>query len=243
MQTVSLTSEQLGRLVLFGCAALFLYVCSTVAVPRDTKSISTENVSPELQAPMSRAEGLVAEDKAEQALEVLKDVVDGSPEALRPRLLLGSALMQATKTDEAARVLSEVTNRWPQNTAGHLLLAYVRLDQGEKLRAREGFEKVLEIAINTEQRVAAHLGMASLSENEGQLTEADIHYRKALELEPGLRGFLMTVQKQLLWRQPIAAPIDGSGHAVSSRVRIDGMKDELKKLRDGQKGRGGLGDE
>lgn len=205
--------------------------------------MSAEHLQPQLQEPIAKAERLVAEDKLEQAMEVLKDVVDRSPEVLRPRLLLGTTLMQLGKNEDAAVILADVIKKWPKNSEAHLLLAYVRLDHGDKELARQGLQKVLEMTTNTDQQLAAHLGIASLYENDGLLTEATIHYGKALDIEPGLRDLLMTVQKQLLWRQPIATPGDNSGHTVPNQLRLEGMKDELKKLREGHNTKGGLGND
>jgi tetratricopeptide (TPR) repeat protein len=110
---------------------------------------------------------------------------------------LADALRRAEDYTEARRVLEEGLARHPESASGHVVSAWLHLDQGEPEEAETSFGFVLDL---DPKNVSALSGLGDLLEGRGELVEALGHFRNLLEETPAdgeLRDKILGLEAQL----------------------------------------------
>lgn len=205
-----------------------------------TEGLANSVHSPELVGTasdndMARARRLITEGKAQEALAMLQRAMSLAPGVEEPSLLYGGALLQTGKAKKAAKHLKVTIKRWPKSSRAHLLMAHTLLLEGKNEEASKQFGQVLALTEDPEQQISAHLGLASVYEEREEQNQANRHYAKALAIDPGLRGVLVNVQKELLWREPQRVSGEKPRTRKSNKARRERIEAELRNLRQGGK--------
>jgi tetratricopeptide (TPR) repeat protein len=110
---------------------------------------------------------------------------------------LADALRRAEDYREARRVLEEGLDRHPEFSSGHLVSAWLHLDQGKTEEAETSFGFVLDL---DPRNVSALSGLGDLLEARGDLVGALGHFRNLLQENPGdgeLRDRIRGLETQL----------------------------------------------
>jgi len=120
---------------------------------------------------------LLKEGRRAEALDRVNAVLTQHPKDARARFLKGVILTEQSKTDEAIKVFTELTEDYPELPEPYNNLAVLYASQGDYQKAR----KSLETAIRT------HPSYAVAHENLGDIyaTLASQAYDKALQLDSG----------------------------------------------------------
>jgi tetratricopeptide (TPR) repeat protein len=203
-----------------------------VSHQRPANALTSSRSFDNLEQGLSHAKALLSEGKIEEAATELKEMVFSSPDNPSLNLLYASALLQLGKTDDAKQYMSRIVEKWPELSSGRLLMGYALVEKGEKKEAIEQFQKVLSISHYTEERLSAHLALASIYEEEGAEAKATRHYVQALTIEPTLGDILIDVQKELLWHEPQSIKAKDVGELESYKSRQKRMESQLKSLHD-----------
>ena len=222
-------------LILFA-VALIQYSCHLAPEVREgqqqpVKPTASAGSFGRAEQDVNHAEVLLAEGKVDKAIAELKKTVARAPNHPRSNLLYAAALLRQGNTHEAKRHLSRVVKKWPELSEGRLLMGYALVEKGEKRQALEQFQKVLELTRDSEERLSAHLALASIYEEDGDQAQANHHYAQALTIEPALRDVLTNVQKELLWHEPQSITGKDLGELESVKARRKRMESHLKRLR------------
>ncbi len=142
-----------------------------------------------------------------QAFEALKAAWRREPRAVFVRL--GEALRGAGELEEAAAVLRDGLDHWPQSLSGHVALARVLHDAGDLLAAEESLDRVLER--DPEHWAALDL-LAVLRCQAGKRAEEAGILRRLGRQAPGDRGIrrrLELAEAQIACRPAPPAPGPG----------------------------------
>ena len=120
---------------------------------------------------------LLKEGRRAEALDRVNAFLTQHPKDARARFLKGVILTEQSKTDEAIKVFTELTQEYPELPEPYNNLAVLYASQGDYQKAR----KALETAIRT------HPSYAVAHENLGDIyaTLASQAYDKALQLDSG----------------------------------------------------------
>lgn len=155
---------------------------------------------------------------AEQAVDMLRPVVDGHPDDLEARFSLGKALLQTNQTEDALKHLGEVLQRRPNHEDCLEMLASFAHQKGDLAKAGVFYEKL--IAVNPD-RSRYYGRFAHVLGQQGNMTLGVEMIRKALELDPSLQqghGWLKEVYQQL-----------GKSEEAGEHARILRMFESLRK--------------
>ena len=122
--------------------------------------------------------------------DIYRSAVD--PEG-RAFVSLADALRRAEDYSEARRILEEGLVRFPDSTSGHVVSAWLNLDQGDTEEAAASFGRVLQIDPNN---LSALRGMGGLCEERGDVEGALGFFRDLLQENP-LDGDLFSRVREL----------------------------------------------
>lgn len=95
------------------------------------------------------------------------------------------ALFMAGRLDEARRACRRLLAKRPDLAEGHLLLAEIHRESGDEVRAGESTARVLRLRPGWSE-AGVHLAIGNLLGDFGRYGDAEVRYRRALELEPAL---------------------------------------------------------
>ena len=128
-------------------------------------------------ADVEEARRLLDEGRAGQALRVLDEQLEGSPQDAEARFLRGLALSRTGRREEAIAVFQKLTRDYPQLPEPYNNLAVIYAQQGDYEQARDALEAAL----------ATHPSYATAHENLGDIYAAlaSASYNRALMLEEG----------------------------------------------------------
>lgn len=129
-----------------------------------------------------RAQILFAQDKPEQALDVLRAASGLYPDAPDFPELQAWVLSSLGRHGEAERILNQALSKWPDNTQLLYRLGLVFEDQGRSDKALDVMERV--IAIDPLMADALNFVGYVLAEQGRDLRRALVLIRKALEIKP-----------------------------------------------------------
>lgn len=126
-------------------------------------------------ASTEEARRLLNEGRAAQALNVLEQHLEGSPQDAEARFLRGLALSRTGRRDQAIEVFSNLTRDYPQLPEPYNNLAVIYAQQGDYEKARDALEAAL----------ATHPSYATAHENLGDIYAAlaSASYNRALMLD------------------------------------------------------------
>ena len=133
----------------------------------------------------------------DQALRMLREQIDRTPNDAQLYLSLGEALLEDQDTLEAEAALRRAVELQPSLAAAYGKLSQLLL---QKNRLREAILTARTAAQHAPHSVEAILWLAGLLQQEEQPAEAEALYRRALELQPGseqifnLLGVVLTEQ-------------------------------------------------
>ncbi|MDE0262596.1 MAG: tetratricopeptide repeat protein [Bryobacterales bacterium] len=128
--------------------------------------------------PLLAATEALVSGSPKSAAETLVPVVEADPENADAHRLLGVALSLLGRRSGALEALAAAARLQAANPANHLALAQALAQFGENRRAQESFRAALDL----DGRLGpAHEGLALSLALDGSLTEAILHFGKALE--------------------------------------------------------------
>jgi protein O-GlcNAc transferase len=122
---------------------------------------------------------LVAQGKQDQAVKLLREVIQREPRNADARLLLGSLLMESGQRAESIAQLGEAVRLLPKSAEAHNALGEAYNTFGETSKARPEFER----AVGLDPRHAqAHLNLAAILLQQGEAQRAVPHLDQAIRL-------------------------------------------------------------
>ncbi len=127
--------------------------------------------------PLLAATEALVKGSPQSAVETLAPVVSANPENADAQRLLGVALSLLGRRSAALQALGAATRLQAANPANHLALAQALAQFGENRRAQESFRAALDL---DDRLGPAHEGLALSLALDGSLTEAIVHFGKAL---------------------------------------------------------------
>ena len=211
--------------VLVLLVAVFASACT---VPVTRNSDGTE--APTVAGLADNARELRSQGDPEAALAQLDGLLVREEDNVELRILRAQILLDTGDPVEARQCLEQVLEVAPDHVEGLLLVGYCLLDVEEADAARGKFERVLNLAPDPITAMSAHLGLATIFEQDGEQRRANAHYAGAIALEPELREVLLQAQTGILSPAPISAGTHGNGLSASDPHRrrlIQGRVDEL----------------
>lgn len=162
---------------------------------------------------LEQARALLAENRRDEALDLLDRALAQTPSDVRLRFQRGVLLAQMGRTDEAIAAFAELTRQFPELPEPHNNLAALRAQRGELDLAQAALEEALR-ALPTYSLGHENLG-------DVQLRLAERSYRRALEADPGNQAAREKLERtrELLARiAPAAAAPDSPGAAAGSHA-------------------------
>lgn len=132
------------------------------------------------EAQIRAARYLVAASLFEDAKTRIQPVIDRNPSNAQAQLVLGNALVGLKDLDGAVREIEEAIKIEP-GVVAYSNLAFVRLAQGDRAKAKAAFEKAIEI---DPKSMGARLALAYFHWSNGDLVAAEETYKNALTVEP-----------------------------------------------------------
>jgi putative PEP-CTERM system TPR-repeat lipoprotein len=118
----------------------------------------------------------------DKAVETLKSALGVEPEFRRANLLLIFTLLRNKRWDEAIKAAQDLAARQPDDPVPLNLLGSAHAGQGDKVKAREQFEKALKLKGDFH---SATLNIARLDLDAGNTEAAAQRYESILKVEPG----------------------------------------------------------
>lgn len=145
------------------------------------KTLTTKNaVDQAIQTIIDRAEQLLADNEADQALTGLREAELNYPDNAQLPYLIGKHTAEKKSIIDGIKKLEETLARFPDHLGCLLELGSLHLKPGNLARATPYYHKALEIS---PQNPNCYLGMGSLNQRKGDLPLAVENYRKAIELQ------------------------------------------------------------
>jgi len=131
------------------------------------------------QSPYQTALTDVQQGHHERAIPVLENLLAASPNDLKARNLLGIALLNSGRRDEAAVQFRKAIAVDPTFYQALKNLALVELAQSKRADARAHLERVLKFAPND---VAVHFNLGELDYGDKRYAQAVVHYERSMAL-------------------------------------------------------------
>ena len=204
----------------------------------DQKNINvTWTPATESPTPLQLALQLLKARKFQEAIQVMRAMLEIEPGQPEVMLNLGMAYSDLGQLEQALAVLLRYTEMKPDNVDGWVALGVGFYRSGMKERAAQAFQQALKL---DPKNAYAHRDFGVFLADAGQFQEAEEHFRTALKLAPGevetLFGLAMCLRMQNqtkaaedLFRQIIDIDPD-SDIAELSRTASRGMaEDEFKR--------------
>jgi putative PEP-CTERM system TPR-repeat lipoprotein len=132
------------------------------------------------EAQIRAARFLVIAGLFEDAKTRIQPVIDRDPSNAQAQLVLGSALVGLKDLDGAVREIEEAIKIEP-GVVAYSNLAFVRLAQGDRAKAKAAFEKAIEV---DPKSMNARLALAYFHWSNGDLVAAEETYKNAIAIEP-----------------------------------------------------------
>ncbi len=181
--------------------------------------------SPLLSIFEDQSVGRSLEAQISKLRDIYRSEVDPEGRAFVP---LADALRRAEDYSEAQRILEEGLGRFPESTSGHVVSAWLNLDQGDTEEAAASFGRVLQI---DPKNLSALRGMGGLCEERGDFEGALGFFRDLLRENP-LDGGLFSRVREL--EEDLSTPqgsLDGNEIGVDTapdagQEKVDGPEDE-----------------
>jgi len=125
----------------------------------------------------------------EDDLHIFERALVKAPDNMSVRSLLGGLLVDNGQKDRAFAIMLDGYRRHPDSVNLSFAIAQLYQNQDDHSDARKFYEHTL--SLDADQRVKAlcYLGLGAMSQTEKNLPDAEIQYRKAIELSPGSAGF------------------------------------------------------
>jgi tetratricopeptide (TPR) repeat protein len=140
----------------------------------------TETEDPAARA-ILKARELMADERYDEALEVLRAEIELAPEELRPRLLESRVLLVAGRPQEALDRGEEIVARFPENADAYYQRGTAHLALEHRTSAEADFRQALALAPD---HVPAMSDLAVVLTVRGERTEAERQLERVLELRP-----------------------------------------------------------
>jgi Flp pilus assembly protein TadD len=140
----------------------------------------TETEDPAARA-ILKARELMADERYDEALEVLRAEIELAPEELRPRLLESRVLLVAGRPQEALDRGEEIVARFPENADAYYQRGTAHLALEHRTSAEADFRQALALAPD---HVPAMSDLAVVLTVRGERTEAERLLERVLELRP-----------------------------------------------------------
>jgi tetratricopeptide (TPR) repeat protein len=131
------------------------------------------------QSPYQTALADVQQGYNERAIPALEKLLAASPKDLKARNLLGIALLNSGRRDEAAVQFRKAIAVDPTFYQALKNLALVELAQSKRADARTHLDQVLKFAPND---VAVHFHLGELDYGDRRYAQAVVHYERSMEL-------------------------------------------------------------
>ena len=134
-----------------------------------------------------RGRALTAAGRANEAVQVFRDVLDREPESVPASLGLAEALLVARQSDAAMEVLRSLIESAPQSAEAHLLQGRIFLRRGQYAQAEAALERVRSLPTGSLSLPRRALAMASLVEAQlaqGKIEPAKASYGELARLAP-----------------------------------------------------------
>ena len=122
---------------------------------------------------------LIRMGKQHEAAQWLRTAIQKFPNDLQDRLLLARLAIRNGEIDEAIELYNELIEMNPDDETILLRLGFLYLEQNRFIEAEEIFHKTL--LLNSES-LFAHLYLARLASQTGDMKQAEIWYKKALKI-------------------------------------------------------------
>jgi protein O-GlcNAc transferase len=122
---------------------------------------------------------LIAQGKQEQAVTLLRNLIQGEPRNADARLLLGSLLMENGQRAESIAQLSEAVKLLPKSAEAHNALGEAYSTFGETAAARPEFERAV---VLDPRHAQAHVNLAAILLQQGDAPRAIPHLDTAIRL-------------------------------------------------------------
>lgn len=136
-----------------------------------------------LQARTLLADGYQAVGRQEDALKIVRDLVDANPRDARSFVLLGAMLSNQKKIDEARQAFEKAVAIDPANTVAVNQLVNLELQKKDFAAAHRRAQTLLEKQPNA---AVAHLMEGRINAFENNFEGAEKALKKAIELDPNL---------------------------------------------------------
>lgn len=127
------------------------------------------------QARLVQAQVLTAQGHVDQALAGIKAALDGAPDNAELRLAYARLLVQASRYDEAKVQFESLLKLLPNDATLLYTLALINLEQRRYEAATVTLERLLKTGERTDE---AHYYLGRVAEEQGNLTQAVMWYRK-----------------------------------------------------------------
>jgi protein O-GlcNAc transferase len=122
---------------------------------------------------------LLAQGKRDQAVTLLRDLIQADPRNADARLLLGSVLMENGERSESIAQLGEAVRLLPKSAEAHNALGEAYNAFGETTAAQPEFERAVEL---DPRHAQAHVNLASILLQRGEAARAVPHLDQAIRL-------------------------------------------------------------
>ncbi len=123
-----------------------------------------------------------------EAIAGYRKVLELKPDLYEAELNLGILLLRVKQPEEALSYLEKAASAKPNEFRPRLYVADAQLAKGEWAKAEESYKAAL--ALNAKSG-PAELGLGKAQAQQNRVEEAETHYRKAAELDPSLRTWLL----------------------------------------------------
>lgn len=125
----------------------------------------------------------------EDDLHTFERALVKAPDNMSVRSLLGGLLVDNGQKERAFAIMLDGFRRHHDSVNLSFAIAQLYQNQNEYSEARKFYEHTL--ALDADQRVKAlcYLAMGTMSQTEKNLIDAEVEYRKAIDLSPGSAGF------------------------------------------------------
>lgn len=146
---------------------------------------------------MQQVQGLLAEEKHADALQMAEKLVSRFPDDAAVQHLLATVFLKMDRCEEAAAAARKATEREPGNARYACMLAMVQLRLTPPCfdEAEAAARRALELA---PEEAYAHWCLAEILRSRGRKLEALHSARKATELDPGEAAYQATLRSVLL---------------------------------------------
>jgi tetratricopeptide (TPR) repeat protein len=140
------------------------------------------------KAQLNLANNLIKIGRLDEAVSTYRQLLEVDPSNLEARSRLGTALAQSGRLDEGIAELRLVAERDPGNARARLNLGVALAENGDLRGAIEEHLAVLQLNPDKGRMTLTHFNLGTFYKKTGDPQRAEDHFRKALELDPGLAG-------------------------------------------------------